>query len=359
VAMPQYFEAVGNLHVHTPYSDGTLYHRDVADAALRAGLDFLVFTDHNVLVKGVEGWHERDGKRVLILTGEEIHDQTRQPQKNHLLVYGAERELASLAADPQALIDGANQAGGMAFLAHPFDPPVPFTGDSDLSWVSWEVEGYQGIELWNFMTSFKALLTSRLAAIRHAYNPDLAMDGPPPQTLQKWDELLAAGKKVTAIGNADAHGRTYRMGWLERVIFPYDFLFRAVNTHILMDSPFTGDPQADKEKVLSALRMGHAFVGCGLPAPARGFRFSGQGSKGAGLMGDTFPVRNGVTLQISAPRRATLRMVRNGQEIGLWENRESALHTAAQPGAYRAEAHLMYKNRLRGWIYSNPIYVRD
>lgn len=353
------FEAIGNLHIHTPYSDGMLYHADVADAALRAGLDFLIFTDHNVLVKGVEGWHERDGKRVLVLTGEEVHDQARQPPRNHLLVYGAGREVAPLAADPQALIDGVREAGGLAFLAHPFDPPIPIVADeSEYSWVSWEVEGYHGIELWNYMSSFKALLTSRLQAIRYAYFPDGGMDGPLPENLRKWDELLAAGRKVTAIGGADAHGRSYRMWGLERVVFPYEFLFRAVNTHILSEHPLTGDFESDREKVLRALRRGHAFVGYDLPAPTRGFRFSGQGNRGPGTMGDTFPARDGVTLQISAPRRATLRLIRNGAEIGRWENREHALHIATEPGAYRAEAHLPYKGKLRGWIYSNPIYVR-
>ncbi len=353
------YEYAGNLHVHTPYSDGTLYHREVAEAALRAGLDFLVFTDHNVLVKGVEGWHEKDGKQVLVLTGEEVHDASRQPQKSHLLVYGAAREMAGFAADPQKLIDEVREAGGLAFLAHPYDPPLMMIGDTDLSWVDWQVEGFHGLEIWNFMTGFKAAITSRLTAVRYAYNPDLAIDGPLPQALKQWDHLLAIGRQVVAIGNADAHGQTYRMWGLERTVFPYEFLFRAVNTHLLADRSFIGEQEADRELVLGTLSKGHVFVGYDLLASTRGFRFSGQGSWGAGIMGDTFPVRGGVTLQISAPRRATLRLLRDGVEVGKWENRENALFNATQPGAYRAEAYLFYKKKMRGWIYSNPIYVRE
>ena len=63
--------------------------------------------------------------------------------------------------------------------------------------------------------------------------------------------------------------------------------------------------------------------------------------------------------QISAPQRATLRLLRDGVEVGTWENRENALYNADRPGAYRAEAYLLYKKKVRGWIYSNPIYVRD
>ncbi|MBI4769433.1 MAG: CehA/McbA family metallohydrolase [Chloroflexi bacterium] len=356
------FEAAGNLHLHTPYSDGELYHAEVADAAIRAGLDFLLFTDHNVLVTGVEGWHERDGKRVLVMTGEEIHDQTRQPQKNHLLAYGADRELAALAADPQKLIDGVNEAGGLAFLAHPHDPPASaLHGEaaSDLSWVSWEVQNYHGLELWHYMTSFKSLLRSRRAILRYAFHPEEGISGPHPDTLRKWDELLAAGQKVAVVGSADAHGHTYRMWGITRVIFPYEYLFRCINTHLLSERPFTGDAAADTERVLEALRRGHCFVGYDLPAPTRGFRFSANTDRGSGIMGDTLALRGGgVTLQIAVPRRATLRLLRDGEQVGRWENREYAHFTANRPGAYRAEAYIQFNGQLRGWIYSNPIHVQ-
>ncbi|HSM58601.1 MAG TPA: hypothetical protein VK879_20775, partial [Candidatus Sulfomarinibacteraceae bacterium] len=49
--------------------------------AIRAGLDFIIVTDHNVWVHGVEGYYETDEGRVLLLTGEEVHDVRRQPLK--------------------------------------------------------------------------------------------------------------------------------------------------------------------------------------------------------------------------------------------------------------------------------------
>ena len=55
-------EVVGNLHMHTPYSDGAWYHADIARAASQAGLDFIVVTDHNLWVQGPQGYHhERAG----------------------------------------------------------------------------------------------------------------------------------------------------------------------------------------------------------------------------------------------------------------------------------------------------------
>jgi len=57
-----YFEYTGNLHVHTPYSDGEGSHEHVAQAALLAGLDFVIFTDHNVRVGGIEGYYGDDSR---------------------------------------------------------------------------------------------------------------------------------------------------------------------------------------------------------------------------------------------------------------------------------------------------------
>ena len=354
------FELVCNFHMHTPYSDGELYHAGIAQAALRAGLDCVCVTDHNVWVKGPERYYEQDDRRVLLLVGEEVHDQARQPQKNHLLVYGAECELARDAPQPQALLDAAAAAGGLTFLAHPFDPPVPLSPESDLSWDNWEVQGYTGIELWNYMTSFKALLTSRATAIRYAYNPELGIQAPFAELLRRWDELTVLGARVVAIGGADAHGTAYRAWALRRVVFPYEFLFRQVNTHVLAETAPTGDFDHDKRLVLEALARGHCFVGYDGAAPTRGFHFTATGERGTCLMGDEIVNRSGLTLQMAAPAVASLRLIRDGQALGRWDNQTHASHTvpAGEAAVFRAEAHITFKGRQRGWIYSNPIYVR-
>jgi predicted metal-dependent phosphoesterase TrpH len=84
-------EITVNLHMHTRYSDGSGLHVDIARAALQAGVDVVIVTDHNVLVSGPEDVYREGRKRVLLLVGEEVHNQARQPQKSHLLIVGAER----------------------------------------------------------------------------------------------------------------------------------------------------------------------------------------------------------------------------------------------------------------------------
>lgn len=353
-------ELVANLHMHTPYSDGAWYHAQIAEAALAAGLDCVCVTDHNVWVKGPARYYTQGDRRVLLMIGEEIHDQARVEQKNHLLVYGAEQELAQHAADPQTLLDAVKAAGGLAFLAHPVDPPAPLFHEPDLSWVSWDIHGYTGLELWNYMTAFKALLTSRTNALRYAFNPELGIDAPFPGTLDRWDALTRAGQRVVAIGNADAHGTEYRLGALRRTIFPYEFLFRQVNTHVLTETALSGDFAHDTAAVLWALSRGHCFVAYDGAGSARGFRFTANAERGTHMMGDEITNRNGLTLQIAAPAQADLRLLRDGQEAARWDNHSHASHhvPAGAGGVYRAEVYRRFQGRRRGWIFSNPIYVR-
>src|SRR6266581_7404675 len=103
-------ELIINLHMHTIYSDGGGTHQDIARAALKCGLDAVIVTDHNVLVSGPQGYYREGKKQVLMLLGEEVHDQARHPQKNHLLVLGANREMATFAQNPQNLIDNIRGA---------------------------------------------------------------------------------------------------------------------------------------------------------------------------------------------------------------------------------------------------------
>ena len=249
-------ELVANLHMHTTYSDGHASHAGIAKAALRSGLDVVIVTDHNVWVNGPEDIYLEGKRKLLLLVGEEIHDQARQPQKSHLLVIGAGKELAHLASEPQRLLDAVRQAGGLSFLAHIVDPAAPAVGESDLSWDDWQVKGFNGIELWNSMSEFKGLLKNKLLAIYYAFNPQRVAHGPFPQALEKWEELLAGGQRVSALGGSDAHALQARLGPLKKTLFPYEFHFRGINTHLLTPAPLGGDLEGDRRMVLEALRQG-------------------------------------------------------------------------------------------------------
>jgi hypothetical protein len=351
-------EIIINLHMHTRYSDGAGSHADIASEAIRAGLDAVIVTDHNVWVDGFEGYKQLDDYRVLMLVGEEIHDQARDPQKNHMLVFGANRELATYAYDPQLLLDAVAKAGGLAFLAHPVDLAAPAVHEIDISWVDWDVRGFTGLELWNGFSEFKPRIKSYLHAIYYVYFPQHIAQGPLPEALRRWDELLSSGKKVVAIGGSDAHSHHMHLGPLNRTVFPYQFHFRAINTHLLLPRPLGMDVKSDSDIVLEALRQGHCFIGYDLPAPTRGFRFTAQGMEASAEMGDELSVRGGVTIQIRLPRVTECVLLKDGAPLRTWQKHDLCTYIATQPGVYRVEAHINYLGMRRGWIFSNPIYIK-
>jgi hypothetical protein len=352
-------EIAVNLHMHTRHSDGSGSHQDIADAALEAGLDAVIVTDHNLLVLEYEGYYVKGDQKVLLLVGEEIHDRKRVPEKNHLLVFGVDHELAGEAKNTKELIKKVQKAGGLSFLAHPVDPAAPLFDQNDYSWEDWEVSGYTGIELWNGFSEFKTRLNSNAAAVFYAYLPKRIARGPIPETLSIWDRLTAKGQRVVAIGGSDAHAMSASLGPLKRTLFPYLFHFRAVNTHLIIPSPLTGNLIPDKKMILEALAQGHAFVGYDLPYPTSGFQLKGSGVDDSAIMGDEISLKDGVTLQITLPLKTECVLIKDGQPVKTWMNRELCSYSATQPGVYRAEVYLPYKGLRRGWIFSNPIYVRD
>lgn len=351
-------ELIANLHLHTKFSDGTGTHQDVLKAAMRCGLDVVMPTDHNVLVQGMDGYLRQGNRTVLLMCAEEIHHQARVPQKNHMLVFGVNRELATFAPNPQNLLDQVQKSGGVAFFAHPCEKAMPFLGETDITWVDWDLKGYTGIELWNGFSELKEVSPSLFWTIFHVFFPNTIPHGPLPETLALWDRLIADGNRIVAVGGSDAHALHKKFGPIRKTIFPYDYHFSSINTHLLTPGPLTGDLNADRRMVLQALKDGHAFIGYDLPAPTRGFRFSAQCDE-SGIMGDIVRLRGGVTLQIRVPGEAEIRLIKDGEPIKTWHNQEICAYISNQPGVFRVECYIHYLGKRRGWIFSNPIYVRE
>jgi hypothetical protein len=170
--------------------------------------------------------------------------------------------------------------------------------------------------------------------------------------------MLADGQRVVAIGGSDAHALHVRMGPFHRVIFPYPFHFRTVNTHLFISQPLTGDVPTDKKMIYDALAGGRCFVGYDLPAPTRGFIFKAKGLEQSAIMGDEISAKRGVTLQAHLPQPAEIRLIKDGKMIAGWKDSQACAYSVSEPGAYRVEAWRNFLGRKRGWIFSNPIYVR-
>jgi hypothetical protein len=132
---------------------------------------------------------------------------------------------------------------------------------------------------------------------------------------------------------------------------PYSRSFRNVSTHILA-------PELSESAIRRALREGHAYVSHDWMCDPAGFRYeltSGTGKPA--LMGDEVSLSPGARIEAQIPVSCKIRLIEGGRFV--MEKLGDRLDLAVtEPGVYRVEAWLSLDGEDRGWIYSNPIYVR-
>ena len=75
-------------------------------------------------------------------------------------------------------------------------------------------------------------------------------------------------------------------------------------------------------------------------------------------MGSEISAINGVTLQIRLPLPVECRLIKDGEIIRTWIKRDTCTYITTEPGAYRVEAYIEYMGKPRGWIFSNPIFIK-
>lgn len=334
--MSQTFEYAGNIHIHTHYSDGTGTVPEIIRAGQRAGLDFLIITDHRTMAaKSYQGWHDR----LLVMVGEELGSQ-----HGHYLGLGLDEPCRAEA--PQAMIDEVRSCGGAGFIAHPHDEKFP--------WPDWTVTGFDGLSLWNMTSQWRWSLNP-LTFLPNLLFPGRAITSPPQATREKWDELNRGGRPVPVIGCSDAHAFGFRPLGLPLVLLPYRFAFRAVCTHVLLSRELTGDNAANERSIIDALRAGSCFIANHLRGRARGFRFTAEGVGRTWGMGQTVPPGAVERLTVSAPAPAGIVLLRDGREAAATYG-DGLTFQKPPPGIYRVE---VYKDEARkwGWIFSNAIRV--
>jgi hypothetical protein len=293
-----------------------------------------------------------------MIVGEEIHDKTRIPQKNHLLAIGVHRSHAEAAKSPQNLIDSINKDQGLSFIAHSYDPELSIFDEEDLSWVDWSVSGFTGLEIWNNLSEFKIRVSGIPAAFFYGFFPAFLAKEPPIQIREKWDSLIAQGKKVVAIGGSDAHTLIYNFGPFRKTVFPYRYHFKTINTHILIKNELTGDAKNDSEILLNAMREGNAFIANDRIKSGKGFRYNLKADGNSFIMGNEVDFKKGMVLSAELPAEAECVLIRNGEPVFQKKKCRQISFPVEIPGVYRLECYRSHLFEKRGWLFSNPIYIR-
>jgi len=151
------YDYTGVIHLHSSFSfDGHTPMEQIIHSAQNNGVDFLMLTDHDHLRARDEGWEGWQG-RTLVIVGEEI-----APRFNHYLAFNIKEPIVHFddaeGKNPQKYIDAVKNQGGLGFIAHPDHEGTALFHVKHYCWNDWNINGYSGIGVWDFMTDWQSSL---------------------------------------------------------------------------------------------------------------------------------------------------------------------------------------------------------
>ncbi|MBI3402741.1 MAG: hypothetical protein HY048_15095 [Acidobacteria bacterium] len=363
----------GILHIHSNRSDGLSSPDEIAAAAARAGLRFLVFTDHGDATRLPDAPAYRAG--VLCLDAVEI-----STNGGHYIAIDMPAAPYPLGGDARDVVEDVRRLGGFGVAAHP-DSPKP-----QLRWRDWTAP-VDGVEIFNLDSVWRqwvqqAMATSapadgrptRWGARRHLlaalfdypFRPAETIAGlmQPSGMIDQW-AAIAGRRRLVMLAGADVHAKLALRGDPVDnqyvVAAPgYESAFRTMSVHAALDRPLSGTAAVDAATLVRALRGGHLYTAIdGIATPAS-LEFTASNQRGTVHAGDELAVGGPLTLHVrtNAPTGFAA-TVWNGATVLSGGHREQDFTVAAGPGAYWVEVRSSDRPDAASWLRSNPVYVRD
>jgi hypothetical protein len=343
-ALPADFTAPvrGAIHIHTRESDGTGTADDVAAAAERAGLNFIVLTDHGDGTLPAPPPVYRG--RVLSIDAVEI-----STEGGHLLALGMARAPYPLGGESRDVVEDVKRLGGFAIAAH------PGSLKPELRWTDWSLP-VDGLEWINGDSEWRDESAFSLARALFTYpgrgRESLAsLLDYPEELMRQWD-TLSSQRRVVALAAADAHARigTRNLGepYDSRALLPlpsYETLFRTFSI-ALPNVVLTGTASADGTAVLDAIRQGQLYSTVDALA-------------GPGALSFTVTGKAHLSARVHAQSQARLVLFKDGKERTTTSNGVLEHDATGEPGVYRVEVQMTESPGTPPvpWIVSNAIYV--
>jgi len=347
------FEYIGNIHIHSTFSDGAGTVSEIVQSASKVGLDFIILNDHDFQTDALHLEVEGFNNGVLTLVGLEIGDRY-----HHYLAYGLKKMVRAGDSSPQEVIDRVNDQGGFGFLAHPFEKGMPFHDKSKAyTWNDLTVADFTGIDIWNFSSRWKERVKTAFHGLFFLLFKSGLLKGPSKETLAFWDGACQK-RRVVAVGGSDAHGAVFKWGMLRFRPLTYDLLLNTVNIHLLLNRELPEDFSEARAEVYTAMREGRLFVAHERLAPAKGFRFKYVSDEGLNIIMGGEGEFNPGHIHVRTPRHGEIRLVRDGSLSERIFARKAAFR-AEKNGVYRVEVFFYcFPFGWRPWIFSNPVYLR-
>ena len=352
--------ARGVFHVHSERSDGTGSIAQIASAAARARLDFVVLTDHGDGTRAPDPPAYRS--RVLCVDGVEISTRS-----GHYAAVGMRPSPYPLGGEARDVVEDVRRLGGFGVATH------PGSTKRELRWNAWEAP-FDAIEWLNQDSEWRD--ESWLALPRLLLSYPLRGPGAvaasfrrPDHVLSQWDRVTPL-RPVVALAGADAHARFAIQGRRDPYRgfslpgFPsYESSFRVFTLSVDLERPFSGTAADDVELLLGALRAGHVYTALDALAGPADFEFTATSGARQARAGDTLVPDGPVRFRVRAngPADAGLVLFKNGHPVARATGTELTHTAEAGQGVFRVEINLPGApgSPPVPWVVSNPIYLRE
>ena len=340
--MTAMFQYRGAIHIHTLFSDGTKNVDFISKAAKKAGLKWIIITDHNSL-KAEEGIFNG----VYVLKGNEI-----SPDDNHYLTFGV-NEVLDFNDEPQSFVNKTREIGGFGFAAHPDESLTRKNNAKPIRWLDKSVVP-DGVEIWNRFSNWGDNYDERNVFTK-AYSflfSKKIVKKPHQETLAWWDKLNKNSEKIVpAIFGVDAHALKIKGYIIPLTVFPYKSSFETLQNVIRLREPLSEDFETAKKQIFTAIKNGNNlmvnnYVSSDIP------EISFSNSEGSVFDGEKINLDDNTFLNIKFNKKLEIRIYRYDNEIVTAKSKDFTLKIE-QEGKYRVE--ILYKNR--GFVYTNPVIV--
>jgi len=353
----------GALHMHSIFSDGTGKPDEIACYANELELDYIILTDHNTLGAKQAGFEKYYGGTMLIV-GYEINDIE---NKNHYLLFGLDKLVGTFRdigggdtgceLHAKEYVRLIKEAGGTGFIAHPFEKRDHFPQHPPFPWTEWQLEDFDGIEIWNHMSEWVEDLTDK-NKIQRFLHPLKSLVSPNKEAIEMWDKLNLK-RKVTAVGSVDAHAHKQSFLGFYVEIFPYKVLFKSIRTNVILEEEINKQDEnffeRDKNNIIKAIKEGRSFISNNYYGDAKGFRFYAKYNNELYGIGEDVIIKSpkdAIRFNCISPKQSEIRIFKNGKLLESYTGTGSVWDFEGT-GNYRVECWLGDV----GWIFSNNIRV--
>lgn len=344
----------GAIHIHTKLSDGTGNLKTVIKAAKKAGLDWIIITDHNYYDTD-EGIF--DG--LYVIKGEEISPK----EHNHYLAFNINEKILPN-DNPQIYVDEVRKQGGFGFAAHPDegnyvdDNGALHPRKNSHHCINWTDKNIKpdGVEIWNWFSNWADNFDDKnLYNLAYSYiHKHRIVTNPARNTLDWWDKLNnEAVNIIPAIGGVDAHALKRYRYLIPVTIFPYETCFNTITNFINLPQVLSKDYTEAKEQILNAIKCGHnTIINRHIYSKLPNIYITN--SKGKYYCGEDIELDDNSYLHFEANETFNICLIYNGKKLKEYTN-NSFIHQISKSGKYRLE--VSYKDK--GFLYTNPFNVKE